>query len=119
MNAVLRSTAMSAACLAILGGCAIGPDYARPEAAEPPSYRIDAGVLTVAADSDWWNSFNDPVLTAMVEAALRSNYDVRIAAARIDTISYGKERPICTESNESCWAQNRRGVTTITAGANS
>ncbi|WP_454757366.1 efflux transporter outer membrane subunit [Cupriavidus campinensis] len=84
MNAVLRSTAMSAACLAILGGCAIGPDYARPEAAEPPNYRIDSGVLTVAADSDWWNSFNDPVLTAMVEAALRSNYDARIAAARID-----------------------------------
>jgi peptidoglycan-associated lipoprotein len=41
-----------------------------------------------------------------------------VAASRIDTISYGKERPICTESNEDCWAQNRRGVTTITAGAN-
>jgi peptidoglycan-associated lipoprotein len=27
---------------------------------------------------------------------------------RIDTISYGKERPFCTESNEQCWQQNRR-----------
>jgi peptidoglycan-associated lipoprotein len=42
-----------------------------------------------------------------------------VSAARIETVSYGKERPICTESNESCWAQNRRGVTTITGGANS
>jgi peptidoglycan-associated lipoprotein len=42
-----------------------------------------------------------------------------VSAGRIETISYGKERPICTESNEGCWAQNRRGVTTITAGANS
>jgi peptidoglycan-associated lipoprotein len=42
-----------------------------------------------------------------------------VSAARVDTISYGKERPICTESTESCWAQNRRGVTTITSGANS
>jgi peptidoglycan-associated lipoprotein len=42
-----------------------------------------------------------------------------VSADRIDTISYGKERPICTESNESCWAQNRRGVTAITSGANS
>jgi peptidoglycan-associated lipoprotein len=42
-----------------------------------------------------------------------------VAAARVETISYGKERPICTESTESCWAQNRRGVTTISAGANS
>ncbi|MBN9577008.1 MAG: hypothetical protein J0H26_01460, partial [Alphaproteobacteria bacterium] len=40
-----------------------------------------------------------------------------VSAARIDTISYGKERPTCTESTESCWAQNRRDVTTITSGA--
>jgi peptidoglycan-associated lipoprotein len=40
-----------------------------------------------------------------------------VSSARLDTISYGKERPICTDSNESCWAQNRRGVTTITGGA--
>ena len=42
-----------------------------------------------------------------------------LAASRVETISYGKEHPICSESTESCWAQNRRGVTTITAGANS
>lgn len=27
---------------------------------------------------------------------------------RLRTVSYGKERPVCTESNESCWQQNRR-----------
>jgi peptidoglycan-associated lipoprotein len=42
-----------------------------------------------------------------------------VASARVETISYGKERPMCAESTESCWAQNRRGVTTITSGANS
>ena len=42
-----------------------------------------------------------------------------VSSARVDTISYGKEHPICTESSEDCWAQNRRGVTTITAGASS
>jgi peptidoglycan-associated lipoprotein len=31
-----------------------------------------------------------------------------ISADRIDTISYGKERPFCTESNENCWQLNRR-----------
>ncbi len=31
-----------------------------------------------------------------------------ISADRIRTISYGKEKPFCTESSESCWAQNRR-----------
>jgi peptidoglycan-associated lipoprotein len=42
-----------------------------------------------------------------------------VSTARVETVSYGKERPICTESNEACWAQNRRGVTTLTGGANS
>jgi peptidoglycan-associated lipoprotein len=42
-----------------------------------------------------------------------------VSSARVDTISYGKERPICTESDESCWAQNRRGVTVVAGGASS
>lgn len=32
-----------------------------------------------------------------------------ISADRMSTISYGKEKPVCTESNETCWQQNRRG----------
>ncbi|HXZ81877.1 MAG TPA: peptidoglycan-associated lipoprotein Pal [Terriglobales bacterium] len=32
-----------------------------------------------------------------------------VPADRIHTISYGKEKPFCTESNEQCWQQNRRG----------
>jgi peptidoglycan-associated lipoprotein len=32
-----------------------------------------------------------------------------VAADNIKTISYGKEKPFCTESNEQCWQQNRRG----------
>ncbi|HTT21509.1 MAG TPA: peptidoglycan-associated lipoprotein Pal [Candidatus Sulfotelmatobacter sp.] len=31
-----------------------------------------------------------------------------ISASRINTISYGKEKPFCNESNEACWQQNRR-----------
>jgi peptidoglycan-associated lipoprotein len=38
--------------------------------------------------------------TALVQAG--------IPATRIRTITYGKERPFCTESTESCWQQNRR-----------
>ena len=42
---------------------------------------------------------------------------VGISSARVETISYGKEKPICTDSTEECWAQNRRGLTSITSGA--
>jgi peptidoglycan-associated lipoprotein len=33
-----------------------------------------------------------------------------VDAKRLSTISYGKERPMCTEHNEDCWAKNRRAV---------
>jgi peptidoglycan-associated lipoprotein len=36
-----------------------------------------------------------------------------VDAGRLSVISYGKERPQCTDSNEGCWAQNRRGVTSV------
>ena len=32
-----------------------------------------------------------------------------VGAENVKTISYGKEKPFCTDSNESCWQQNRRG----------
>lgn len=38
-----------------------------------------------------------------------------IAANRIETVPYGKERPIALCSNESCYSQNRRAVTVLTA----
>ena len=40
-----------------------------------------------------------------------------VSAARIDTISFGKERPIAEGSNESAWAQNRNAHTAIVSGA--
>jgi len=41
-------------------------------------------------------------------AARQALVQLGVSADRIRTISYGKEKPFCTESNESCWQQNRR-----------
>jgi peptidoglycan-associated lipoprotein len=43
------------------------------------------------------------------------NYLVALGvdANRLKEVSYGKERPICPDTGEACWAQNRRGVTTL------
>jgi len=38
-----------------------------------------------------------------------------VPADRIQIVSKGKEAPVCTEENESCWSQNRRGHFVITA----
>lgn len=36
-----------------------------------------------------------------------------IDGARLKEISYGKEKPVCPDSTDACWGQNRRGVTTL------
>ena len=42
-----------------------------------------------------------------------------VSAARIRTVSYGKERPVAVCNDISCWSQNRRAVTVLDAGAGS
>ena len=42
-----------------------------------------------------------------------------VSPARVRTVSYGKERPLALCSAESCYAENRRAVTVVTAGGNS
>src|SRR5256884_2219301 len=69
---------------ALLGGCAIGPNYKRPSVAEPPTFRGQATAEAASlADAPWWEVFQDPSLKALIQEALHNNYDVRIAAARV------------------------------------
>ena len=37
-----------------------------------------------------------------------------VGASQLRTISYGSERPVCTEAEESCWSQNRRAHMVVT-----
>jgi multidrug efflux system outer membrane protein len=69
----------------LLAGCAIGPDYKRPPVAEPETFRGQATAEAASlADAPWWEVFQDPVLRDLIQEALRNNYDVRIAAARVE-----------------------------------
>lgn len=47
-----------------------------------------------------------------VSSALQANGG---SGTQLTTVSYGEERPVCTESSESCWAQNRRVEIVYTA----
>lgn len=72
---------IGAAALA-LAACASGPDYKSADlTALAPAAFEDAG----AAESpvDWWRTLNDPVLTQLVEDALRSNRDLKAADANL------------------------------------
>jgi outer membrane protein, multidrug efflux system len=79
-----RASAWIVVAAAVLAGCAIGPDYRRPAVAEPPTFRGQAIAEAASfADAPWWDTFQDPRLQALIQEALRQNYDVRIAAARV------------------------------------
>src|ERR1700710_2535401 len=41
-----------------------------------------------------------------------------VTPARMRTLSYGKERPVCTQNEESCWSQNRRAHMVVTGRSN-
>lgn len=64
--------------------CTVGPDYQPPEVTSPESYRFALDEAVGDTDGKWWEGFNDPALTSLIEEALRANYDVRIAASRIE-----------------------------------
>src|SRR5215831_2691538 len=68
----------------------------------------DAKILD--GNSAWLKSNGDNLVLGERRAKAAMNYLVAqgIQANRITIISYGKERPVCTESTEACWAQNRR-----------
>ena len=76
--------AFTALLAAAIAGCAVGPDYVRPETTTPDSWRIDYPKAAEVANTKWWEQFGDPVLNELIETALRENHDVRIAAARVD-----------------------------------
>lgn len=65
-------------------GCTLGPDYVRPDVDTPASWRIDYPKAAEVANTKWWEQFGDPVLSELIERALRDNRDVRAAAARVD-----------------------------------
>ncbi len=74
------------AVLALLAGCALGPDYERPaDTVVPPAYRFQAAAEPASfGDQGWWQVYQDPTLQALIRDALEHNLDVRTAAARVD-----------------------------------
>ncbi|WP_245157004.1 efflux transporter outer membrane subunit [Lysobacter arenosi] len=85
-----------------LAACAVGPDYVRPDMPTPANFARDEGAAAVdapatgdgnaavaqeaspQANAEFWTSFNDPLLTRLVEESLTANHDLRIALASYD-----------------------------------
>ena len=73
--------------LGLMTGCLMGPKYQRPAVDVPQEYRAPAPQQAAQASSlgneEWWQVYQDPVLTQLIHTAIAQNYDVRIAAARV------------------------------------
>lgn len=92
-------------------------DTLRRQAAWLQRYPAVTLVIEGHADERGTREYN-LALGARRAAAVMSYLVVTgISTARLETVSFGKERPVCTQSAEACWQQNRRGVSTIRTGA--
>ena len=70
----------------LLTGCAVGPDYIRPEAQEHKKWIEEKDPVIKSEPADfgrWWTVFNDHVLNTLVEMAFQQNLPLRIAGIRI------------------------------------
>ena len=70
--------------LVMLAGCAIGPDYKKPEIPSPPAWMVDMTQAQDTANTAWWGLFGDPVLNDLIIGALNQSYDLRNATARVE-----------------------------------
>lgn len=73
-----------------------------------------AGAIPLAveghADERGTTEYNVQLGQRRAEAVKRYLANLGLDAGSMKVVSYGKERPLCSESSESCWARNRRGV---------
>ncbi|NPC69303.1 efflux transporter outer membrane subunit [Corallococcus exiguus] len=82
----MKSVVGTVSLLSVLAGCAVGPDFKKPEAAVAKEWRTqgDPRLSTQAAvDTQWWKSFGDPSLDRLVELAARQNLPLQISGLRI------------------------------------
>lgn len=66
-------------------GCALGPNYRRPKVDVTESFRGQAQAEAASlADQPWWDVFGDDTLKALIDDSLKHNFEVRIAAQRVE-----------------------------------
>lgn len=83
----------------LLNGCAVGPDYKRPDYPLPAQFSQDEVATGNSADqniaqisSTWWTLYQDPELSALMDKALKNNTDIRMAIARVEELdAYARE----------------------------
>ncbi len=64
-------------------------------------------VISGHADERGTTQYNIALGARRAEAAKKYLADLGVSS-KLETVSFGKEKPVCNESSESCWSKNRR-----------
>ncbi len=82
--------------LALLAGCAVGPDYQAPVTPEPETFSEGHGTVAGGVDQQrFWQGFDDPMLAQLIDQTLAANHTLEGAVARYEraaALFYGAER---------------------------
>jgi multidrug efflux system outer membrane protein len=77
--------ALSSSSVLLLAGCAVGPNYHRPATHSPSAFReVNAVTNGASLELPWWQVYQDEELQALIREAFTNNYDLLIAAARVE-----------------------------------
>ena len=117
-----KTVPAAAAALALLAGCAVGPDYTRPPLPTPVAFS-EAGPWKVAEPRDslpktaWWKAFRDPVLDSLESKAAEASptlasalarYDEALAAARVARAALYPSLALQPSANKAGYSANRQ-----------
>ena len=81
----MRRICTAAVLSLLLAGCTVGPKYTRPPLQTPTDFYAERQISTSSeADLAWWDLFKDPVLQSLIREALKNNYDLQVALARVE-----------------------------------
>jgi NodT family efflux transporter outer membrane factor (OMF) lipoprotein len=82
----LISSTAAAFFVFLLAGCAVGPNYKRPQVSVPQRWTVAPARGTSTkppAQDEWWAAFQDPELNSLVERAVGRNLDLKLALERV------------------------------------
>ena len=105
---------------AFLVGCNLGPDYKRPNVAEPAAWRESSAAQAAWPSPDWWQGFGSAQLDGLIAEARQNNYDLGAAVARVreaDALARVAGAALLPSVTAGAGASKQREVTPFNGGS--
>lgn len=107
-----------------LAGCVVGPNYKKVQPETPAAFTEskDSGTTATLNLAQWWNTFDDPELTSVIDRAAKANLDLRLAEARIRearaTLRQSRSGFFPTLDTQGSYTRSRRSGGSLSSQSN-